>query len=69
METKPLSNSEVVAELRKETKAYVGIMLQSAFSEKCIRIENDLCKPITVIKFFEKFGYKGTWNSFTKSEK
>lgn len=67
-ETKTLTNKEVVLELRAMTKPYIGVIAQSLFSERCIKIEHDLCKPITVMKFFALFGYKGTWNSFTKSE-
>lgn len=62
-----LNNKQVIAELRKLTKPYVGIMLQGQFSQTCIKIENELCKPATVVAFFAKFGYTGKYENFQKS--
>lgn len=60
-------NIEVVKELNKKVKTYIGIMKQSKFSTYCKRIENDMCKPKTVKKFFGLFGYVGEWNNYEKT--
>lgn len=61
-----MTNKEVIEEIRKGLKPYVGIMSPSQYSQMCAKIENDMCKPKTVKKFFEKFGYVGEWNNFEK---
>lgn len=63
-----LTNQQVIDDLRKKIKPYIGIMSQGYFSNYIIRIENNLCKPATVKLFFEKFGYIGNWNQFTQLE-
>lgn len=64
-----MTNKEVLIDLKSKNKPYNQIepkMQQSQFSLMCIKIENDLCKPITVIKFFGRFGYVGDWNNFER---
>lgn len=59
-----MQNKEVVSELRKLVKPYIGIMSPSHFSQMCTKIENDMCKPKTVDRFFNQFSYFGKWNEY-----
>lgn len=59
-----MTNKEVIIELRSKLKPYVGIMSPSHFSQMCSKIQNEMCKPKTVDKFFILFGYIGTWNDY-----
>lgn len=64
-----MTNLEVVTELKKEIKPYIGKMAQSTFSLTCLKIENNLSKPKTVDKFFNGFGYFGEWNNYENKVK
>lgn len=55
---------EVCAELRKETKPYIGIMTQPQFSNTLFAIEVGRAKPSTTKSFFNKFGYDGEFNEW-----
>jgi hypothetical protein len=71
METEPklLTNAEVIAELKSRTKPYIGIESAAMFSQMCTRIIHGIAKPVTVVKFFGKYGYAGTYDKFyIKSE-
>lgn len=59
-----MTNKEVVTELRSKLKPYVGICNQSYFSLMCAKIEYGMCKPKTVDKFFNLFGYIGGWDNY-----
>lgn len=61
-----MTNKQIVEILRSELKPYVGIMSPSYFSQMIAKINNDMCKPKTVEKFFKQFGYKGEWNNYEK---
>jgi len=64
-----MTNIEVVKELKSRNKPYEHIeprMKQSFFSLMCAKIENEMCKPKTVSKFFAEFGYIGSWDNFNK---
>lgn len=61
-----MTNKEVIEDLRKKLKPYIGVMNPSHYSQMCAKIENDMCKPKTVDKFFNDFGYFGTWNYYEK---
>jgi len=71
-----MTNKEVIAELRSRLKPYVGVrtasgksMTQAYFSQTTRQIDNGMCKPATVEKFFSLFGYAGQWNEFHKTSK
>lgn len=59
-----MTNKEVIKQLRYELKPYIGIMKPSYFSQMCSKIENEMCKPKTVTKFFAQFGYFGSWDNY-----
>ena len=61
-----MTNKQIVEILRSELKPYIGIMSPSYFSQMIAKINNDMCKPKTVEKFFKQFGYKGEWNNYEK---
>jgi hypothetical protein len=65
LKTNQMTNKQVVEKLRSELKPYVGIMSPSYFSQIIAKIENDMCKPKTVDKIFNKFSYFGEWNSYS----
>lgn len=69
-----MTTSEVVADIRarnKERKLYgsgSGEISQPQFSRYLTLIEHGLCKPATITKFFNRFGYTGSFNEWHKTD-
>lgn len=69
--TMSLSILEVCKEIRGMTKPYLSLvpkMSASQFSVTLRNIENSLSKPSTVKKFFNAFGYEGSFNDWHNPE-
>jgi len=65
-----MSNQEVYNALREECKPYALIrMRRQYFNEMMRRIKLNRCKPATITKFFNTFGYSGKWDSWEKTNK
>lgn len=60
---------EVCNDLSQECKPYALIrMRRNVYWSYLRRIQLGKCKPATVTKFFNTFGYTGKWDSWEKAK-
>jgi len=53
-----MNEKQVIQDLRKQPKPWIGVIPQSTFSSTITRYEAGLLKPRTLENFFTKMGYK-----------
>jgi hypothetical protein len=54
---------EACKELREQVKPYQGLMHHGTYANTLRAIEDGRAKPKTISDFFEKFGYKVSFNA------
>lgn len=63
-----MTNVEVVQELRQRVKPFLHTkppVAQSSYSILLRNAELGLSKPVTLSKFFSKFGYEGSYDNWS----